>query len=68
MDDACLRLLEQHLHHCSNMWPRKRKLNEEKSKHAGLAQEIGFSPAFLQRMLRLRKGGVAMPSTLMLIG
>jgi hypothetical protein len=50
------------------MWPRKRKLNEEKSKHAGLAQEIGFSPAFLQRMLRLRKGGVAMPSTLMLIG
>jgi hypothetical protein len=44
-----------------NMWPGKRKLNEEKSKHAGLAQQIGFSPAFFHRMLlRLRKG-IAMP-------
>jgi len=32
------------------MWPRKLKLNEEKSKLAGLAQH------FLQRLLRLAKG------------
>jgi hypothetical protein len=39
-----------------SMWPCKRKLNEEKSKHAGLAQHNGFGPAFLHRMLRLVKG------------
>jgi hypothetical protein len=31
-------------------------LNEEKFKHAGLAQQNGFGPAFLLRMLRLEKG------------
>ncbi len=29
-----------------NMWPWKLKLDEEKSNHAGLAQQIGFGPAF----------------------
>jgi hypothetical protein len=51
------------------MWPIKRKLDEEKSKHAGLAQQNSFSPAFFhRRMLRLRKGVVAVPNTLLLIG
>jgi hypothetical protein len=31
-------------------------LDEEKPKHAGLAQQNGFIPAFLHRMLRLPKG------------
>jgi len=38
------------------MCPSKRKLDEEKLKHAGLAQQNGFGPAFFQRMLRLVKG------------
>jgi hypothetical protein len=29
-----------------SMWPSKRKLDQEKSKHAGLAQQNGFGPAF----------------------
>jgi hypothetical protein len=28
-----------------SMWPSKTKLDEEKSKHAGLAQQNGFGPA-----------------------
>jgi hypothetical protein len=28
-----------------SMWPWKRKLDKEKSKHAGLAQQNGFGPA-----------------------
>jgi hypothetical protein len=27
------------------MWPSKTKLDEEKSKHVGLAQQNGFGPA-----------------------
>ncbi len=38
------------------MWPSKRKLGEEKSKHAGLALQNGFGPASFHRMLRLVKG------------
>ncbi len=38
------------------MCPSERKLDEEKSKHAGLAQQNGFGPAFFHRMLRLVKG------------
>jgi len=37
-------------------------LDEEKSKHAGLAQQNGFGPAFLDRMLR-RVIGIAKPNT-----
>jgi hypothetical protein len=44
------------------MWLCKRKLSEEKSKHASLAQQNGFSPAFLHTMLRLVKG-TAKPNT-----
>jgi hypothetical protein len=29
-----------------SMWPNKRKVDEEKSKHAGLVQQNGFGPAF----------------------
>jgi hypothetical protein len=29
-----------------SVWPNKRKLDEEKSKHAGLVQQNGFGPAF----------------------
>jgi hypothetical protein len=37
--------------------PCKRILEEEKSKHVGLAQQNGFGPAFFHRMmLRLVKG------------
>jgi hypothetical protein len=36
--------------------PIKRKLDEEKLKHAGLAQQNGFGTAFFHRMLRLVKG------------
>jgi hypothetical protein len=35
------------------MWPCKIKLDEEKAKHAGFAQQNGFGPAILHRMLRL---------------
>jgi len=45
-----------------SMWLYKRKLSEEKSKHASLAQQNGFGPAFLHRMLRLVKG-TAKPNT-----
>jgi hypothetical protein len=38
------------------MWPCKLKLNEEKSKHASLAQQNGFGPAFLHTLLKLVKG------------
>jgi hypothetical protein len=31
--------------------PCKLKLDEEKSKHAGLAQQNGFGPAFLHSLL-----------------
>jgi hypothetical protein len=44
------------------MWPCKRKLDQEKSKHATLAQQSGFGRAFLHRMLRLVKG-MAKPNT-----
>jgi len=37
------------------MGPCKFKLDEEKSKHAGLAQQNGFGPAFLDSLLRLVK-------------
>jgi hypothetical protein len=40
----------------------KQLLEEEKSKHASLAQQNGFDPAFLHRMLRLAKG-TAKPNT-----
>jgi hypothetical protein len=39
-----------------SMWPYKRKLDEKKSKHLGLVQQIGFGPTFLQKMQRLVKG------------
>jgi hypothetical protein len=39
-----------------SMWPSKRRLGEEKSKHAGLALQNGFGPASSHRMLRLVKG------------
>jgi hypothetical protein len=35
-----------------------KKLNEEKSKHAGLAAQNGFGPAFLHSLLRLVTGTV----------
>jgi hypothetical protein len=38
------------------------KLEEEKSKHASLAQQNGFGPAFLYNLLRLVKG-TAKPNT-----
>jgi hypothetical protein len=40
----------------------QQNLYEEKSKHASLAQQNGFGPAFLHRMLWLAKG-TAEPST-----
>jgi hypothetical protein len=49
------------------MWLYERKLSEEKSKHASLAQQNGFGPEFLHAMLRLVKG-TAKPDTLLLIG
>jgi len=36
--------------------PCKLKSDEKKSKHAGLAQQNGFGPAFLHTLLRLVKG------------
>jgi hypothetical protein len=44
------------------MWPCKRKLVEQQSKHAILAQQNGFGRAILQMMLRLVKG-IAKPNT-----
>jgi hypothetical protein len=41
-------------------------LDEEKTKHAGLAQQNGFGPALLHRMLRLAKY-IAMPNTGLLL-
>jgi hypothetical protein len=38
------------------MLPCKRKLDEEKSKYASLAQQNGFGPAFLHMMPRLVEG------------
>jgi hypothetical protein len=32
-------------------WANKRKLDEEKSKHAGLAEQNGFGPAFFHKIL-----------------
>jgi hypothetical protein len=40
----------------------QRKLDEEKSKHDGLAQQNGFDPAFSHKMKRLVKG-TAKPTT-----
>jgi hypothetical protein len=40
---------------------KQKKLCEEKSKHAGLALQNGFGPAFSRRMLRLVKG-IAKPN------
>ncbi len=37
-----------------SMVPNKRKLDEEKSKHAGLVQQNGFGPAFFHRMVGKR--------------
>jgi hypothetical protein len=34
------------------MWPCKLEMDEKKSKHAGLAQQNGFDPAFLHSLLR----------------
>jgi hypothetical protein len=45
-----------------SMWPCKLKLDEEKLKHARLAQQNGFGPAFLHSFLRLVKG-TAKPNT-----
>jgi hypothetical protein len=38
------------------MWPCELKLDEEKSKHAGLALQNGFDPAFFHCFVRLVKG------------
>jgi hypothetical protein len=39
------------------IWPSKRKLNEENSKHGSSPQQNGFGPTFSHRMLlRLVKG------------
>jgi hypothetical protein len=35
--------------------PAQQILDEEKAKHAGLAQQNGYGPAFFHRMLRLAK-------------
>ncbi len=39
-----------------SMWPCKRKLHEEKSKHAGLAQQNSFGPAFFAEDTGAAKG------------
>jgi hypothetical protein len=39
-----------------NMWPYKLKLDEEKSKHVGLAQQNEVDPTFLHTLLRLVEG------------
>jgi hypothetical protein len=43
------------------VWHCKRKLAKGNSKHAGLALQNGFGPAFSHRMLRLVKG-IAKPN------
>jgi hypothetical protein len=43
------------------MWPSKRKLDEEKPKHADFAQQNSFGPACFHRMLRLLVKGTAKP-------
>ncbi len=45
-----------------SMRPNKRKLDEEKSQHASLAEQNAFGPTFSHRMLRLVKG-TAEPNT-----
>jgi hypothetical protein len=45
-----------------SMRPNKRKLEEEKSQHASLAEQNAFGPTFSHRMLRLVKG-TAEPNT-----
>jgi len=45
-----------------SMWSSKKKSHEDKSKHASLAQQNGFGPAFSHRMLRLGKG-ITEPNT-----
>ncbi len=45
-----------------HLWIVQQILDEEKSKHAGLAQQSSFCPAFLLRILRLAKG-IAKPNT-----
>ncbi len=46
---------KSNLHLVLSMWPCTLKLDEEKSKYAGLAQETGFTTNFLS-LLRLVKG------------
>jgi hypothetical protein len=43
------------------MWPCTLKLAEEKAKPVILAQENGFSPAYLHSLLRIVKGTVHLP-------
>jgi hypothetical protein len=45
------------------MWPSKRKLDEEKPKHADLAQQNSFGPAFFHRMLRMLVKAWQSPNT-----
>jgi hypothetical protein len=45
------------------MWPSKRKLDEEKPKHADLAQQNRFGPAFFHRMLRMLVKALQSPNT-----
>jgi hypothetical protein len=45
------------------MWPWKLKLDDEKSKRAGLAQQNGFGNPVVHSLLRLVKGTVQ-PNTL----
>jgi hypothetical protein len=40
------------------VWTIKRKLNEEKSKHASLALQNGFGPAFFHTRCRPEAGKV----------
>jgi hypothetical protein len=40
------------------MWPNRIELDEEKSKHAVLAQQNGFGPAFFHGMLIMVNGTV----------
>ncbi len=41
-----------------SMWPNRIELDEEKSKHAVLAQQNGFGPAFFHGMLIMVNGTV----------
>jgi hypothetical protein len=40
---------EENLQRCSIWDPAQKKLDEEKQKHAGLAQEFGFGSTILHR-------------------